>query len=180
MLPVFASGNVNAFKCGSVLEPAGFNASIAVGGANSGTLYPSSGKGPGLDGRTVKPDFVAPSMGINSALSAADSGRDAYTRLTGTSMATPHVAGALALLLSATSGRVDSALPADAELVDALKSTANQKLKKPFLAASNCGGTSWDRFPNNMYGWGVPDVCAATAHLGKACGGAAATSALAE
>ena len=100
VFPVFASGNVNAFSCGSVLEPAGCNEAIAVGGANGGLLYPSSGKGPGLDGKTVKPDFVAPSLGINSALSAADSGREAYTRLTGTSMATPHVSGALALLLS--------------------------------------------------------------------------------
>ena len=53
-LPVFAAGNVNAFECGTVLEPAGFVDAIAVGGVNGGALYPSSGKGPGLDGSTVK------------------------------------------------------------------------------------------------------------------------------
>ena len=72
VLPVFASGNVNAFKCGSVLEPAGGPDAIAVGGVNSGLLYPSSGKGPGLDGKTIKPDFVAPSFAVKSALSASD------------------------------------------------------------------------------------------------------------
>ena len=172
VFPVFASGNVNAFSCGSVLEPAGCNEAIAVGGANGGLLYPSSGKGPGLDGKTVKPDFVAPSLGINSALSAADSGREAYTRLTGTSMATPHVSGALALLLSTQQAtRKEGATePRAADFLGALKATAAQKtLKKPIFASSSCGGTKWDVFPNNLYGWGVPDVCAAASHLGTPC-----------
>eukprot|EP00966_Prymnesium_polylepis_P222074 5138259-Prymnesium_polylepis.1 len=124
VLPVFASGNVNAFQCGSVLEPAGCDDAIAVGGVNDGLLYPSSGKGPGLDGKTIKPDFVAPSFAIKSALSASDS---SYTRLTGTSMSTPHVAGALALLLS-------PGIPGDA--IAALRATAKQNQKHPALAPS--------------------------------------------
>jgi len=162
-LPVFASGNVNAFKCGSILEPAGSVDAIAVGGVNSGELYPSSGKGPGLDGHTIKPDFVAPSFAIYSALSAADSGHDAYTRLTGTSMATPHVSGALALLLS---------VPTDGSAADplaALRKTAVEKLKRPILAPSSCGNTSYTQYPNNLYGWGLPDVCAAAAAIGGKC-----------
>merc|ERR1711865_210785 len=38
--PCFASGNVNAFKCGTVLEPAGGPDAIAVGGVNSGAMQP--------------------------------------------------------------------------------------------------------------------------------------------
>merc|ERR1711934_1322445 len=110
-----------------------------MGGVNSGMLYPSSGKGPGLDRKTIKPDFVAPSFGIRSALSAADSGRDAYTRLTGTSMATPHVAGAIALLLSTGANKTDPLL--------SLRATANQKQKKPIFAANKCGGIPYNTYP---------------------------------
>lgn len=157
--PVFASGNVNAFKCGSVLEPAGGPDAIAVGGANNGGLYPSSGKGPGLDGK-VKPDFVAPSFGIKSALSSADSGHDAYTRLTGTSMATPHISGAIALLLSANES---------ANVLDALQHTSFQQFKRPILSVSNCGGIPYNKFPNNEFGYGQPNVCAAANMVGVSC-----------
>jgi len=162
--PIFASGNVNAFKCGSVMEPGGGDEAIAVGGVNSGRLYPSSGKGPGLDGKTIKPDFVAPSFAIRSALSAADSGRNAYARLTGTSMATPHVAGAFALLMSAANINSKGTDP-----LSVLRSTANQKQKKPIFAASKCGGIPYNTYPNNIYGWGLPDVCKAASAMGVSC-----------
>jgi len=153
VLPVFAAGNVNAFKCGSVLESAGYSEAIAVGGANDGVYYQASGKGPGLDGKTIKPDFVAPARSIVSICSGADSGNSAYMRLTGTSMATPHVAGALALLLNA------GLKPEDA--LKSLKDTAKQSFKEPILSKTSCGGTPWNVFPNNIFGWGLPDVCAA-------------------
>lgn len=168
VLGVFAAGNVNAFQCGSVMESAGYDKAIAVGGVNNGNLYPSSGKGPGLDGTTIKPDFVCPSFSINSVLSAADSGRDAYTRLTGTSMATPHVAGAFALLLSAVRDKKLDVSPED--MLEALRSTAVQNMKKPHLAANSCGGIPSTTYPNNIYGWGLPDVCSAAASLGIDCG----------
>jgi len=154
VLPVFAAGNVNAFTCGSVTEPAGSDDAIAVGGSNDGIYYQSSGKGPGMDNKTIKPDFVAPARAIVSICSAGDSGNDAYMRLSGTSMATPHVSGALALLLGA------GLKPEDAVL--ALRNTAKTKdFKKPFFAKDTCGGTAWNVFPNNIFGWGLPDVCAA-------------------
>ena len=59
----------------------------------------------------------------------------------GTSMATPHVAGSIALLLS--TGSEASKVQA------ALQSSAFQKLKRPFLAANNCGDTPYTTYPNN-------------------------------
>nr|AIG55505.1 secreted protein [Thraustotheca clavata] len=96
ILPVFASGNVNGFECGSVLCPGCIAEAIAVGALIGGTtLWGGSGKGPGKDG-VIKPDFVAPGVAIRSAASYDDK---KFTRMTGTSMATPHVSGAAAIVL---------------------------------------------------------------------------------
>ncbi|MBB5788967.1 S8 family serine peptidase [Jiangella mangrovi] len=71
-------------------------------------LAPFSSTGPTRDGRG-KPDLVAPGVGVLSARSApAGSHRSpgALTRKSGTSMAAPHVTGAVALCLQATGGRL--------------------------------------------------------------------------
>ncbi|KAJ0409624.1 hypothetical protein P43SY_008496 [Pythium insidiosum] len=173
---VFAAGNTNGFLCGSVFYPASREESVAVGALVGGsTLWGASGKGPSVEdveggSRTIlKPDFVAPGVAIRSALSTAD---NAFTRLTGTSMATPHVAGAVALLLSAQhKGR-----HATADVLGALRNTTKRELSKPFLVPSQCGGTSYKQYPNNIYGFGLPDVCSAAHELGVACGGRGLTN----
>jgi len=90
----------------SISDPANSDLCIAVGSVHKsaphkyGVSYFSS-KGPTLDGRQ-KPDLVAPGERIyscNADLTAAD----AYIEMSGTSMAAPHVSGAIAAFLSVRS-----------------------------------------------------------------------------
>lgn len=76
--------------------------------APTGEIAPFSSLGPTRDGR-IKPDVVAPGILIASARSSAIPSRgsdpDVFHRiLAGTSMAAPHVAGAIALMLQYAPG----------------------------------------------------------------------------
>ncbi|MCX2950277.1 S8 family serine peptidase [Lentzea sp. NEAU-D7] len=96
---VVAAGNSG----GTIGSPASADAALTVGAVNrDDTLAEFSSRGPRWVNNAVKPDITAP--GVDIVAAKAKNGQigtpvgDGHVALSGTSMATPHVAGAAAIL----------------------------------------------------------------------------------
>lgn len=139
---VFANGNSGS-ACESSGSPGSRTINYSVGNYNSGhTIAPSSGRGPGQDGE-MKPNISAPGSNVRSSIPGGG-----YAAYTGTSMAAPHAAGAVALLWSAAPALVGD-IDATRTLLDGTAIDTEDL---------QCGGTAAD---NNVFGEGRLDVLAA-------------------
>ena len=99
ILPVFAAGNYGPTS-GTVYSPANLPEAFAVGDTdNSDALDLYSSRGPSACAGAVAPKLVAPGVDIRTTDLYGS-----YLSDTGTSVAAPHVAGTLALLLNAFPG----------------------------------------------------------------------------
>src|SRR5262249_55479094 len=120
-----------------------------VGALNTGTdnVASFSSRGPVIiDGSNrIKPDITASGTNIRSSYNGSDSD---YEILSGTSMATPHIAGAMALL-----GCAQPQLRHD---ISGSRTALNEAAF--FLAYKQCGTPGP---PNNVTGWGRVDILAA-------------------
>ncbi len=137
IIPVFAAGNSGP-EPGSVGSPASYTSTLAVAASDDiDAVAWFSGRGPSPLTEAQTPWIAAPGTAIPSSLPDGD-----YGELSGTSMATPHVVGAMALLLSANPALTQTAL------ADTMAATA-VPIAPPH--------------PNNDSGWGRLDAYAAVA-----------------
>ena len=118
------------------------NSSLVPGIPNVVAL--NSSRGPGA-GNVLKPDFAAPGVNILSQGYGPSPGEQKhfeYAAASGTSMATPHVAGAAALLRQLhpdwSNDDVKSALMNTARFLDVYLDTAHTQLAQPLDMGAGC------------------------------------------
>jgi len=139
ILVLTANGNEGP-AAGTLITPADADSALGIGAEDSlGVVANFSSRGPTADGR-IKPDFAAPGVAIWVA-SPQPGGGQAFGRGSGTSFATPILAGGAALFL------------------EAHPDVGPIAVRSAFRAAAD-NRTA----PDNARGWGRPDLLQATTY----------------
>lgn len=146
-IPVVANGNSGP-EPGTVNEPGNLPNCLSVGAYDpvTGQIADFSSRGPTPDGR-IKPDVIAPGVDINSASVnfldyVGDNIPNRYSPLSGTSMATPHVSGLVALMYQAHREVLGKVLTLD-EILQMMEAVGEPKSN-----ITGYGLISWDKYEN--------------------------------
>ncbi len=141
-----SAGNTGS-QCGTITNPGQWpEVTAAAAFANGDTIASFSSRGPvtiGYD-QFVKPDIAAPGVSVRSSIPGST-----YGSMQGTSMACPHVTGAVALLISAN--------PALAGKIDVLQMLL--KMNAEPKVSNQCA--PFVDVPNDVWGYGILDIHAA-------------------
>jgi subtilisin family serine protease len=148
---VVSAGNSGGAGCGSVTgPPAFFESSFSVGATNrEDNIAGFSSRGPVVIDSSfrLKPNVSAPGVGVRSVISGGS-----FASFNGTSMAGPHVAGLVGLIISA-----NPSLAGKVEVIeDIIEATA-----VPRFSNQDCGDFKGSEVPNAVFGHGRVDAYAA-------------------
>lgn len=192
---IFTSGN-NGQGCTTIGYPGAYQNVIDVGAVDGNvTLAYFSSVGPamttkplrkddtavaicsltscGFNNKTcllIKPTVVTPGMDIQSAWNTSDT---AFILKSGTSIAAPHVAGVVALMLCAKNKRVEwnhrksydiLTTTTDTSRIDLMGDRQNKNdavHKNANLMCNVMLSNICNSYPNNMYGFGLVNACRA-------------------
>jgi subtilisin family serine protease len=144
IFPAFSNGNSGP-NCSTAGSPGDYPESFAAGATDSSDNIASfSSRGPSLFGGIIKPDVSAPGVSVRSSVPT-----NAYSSYSGTSMASPHVAGTVALMWAAAPGLAGN--------VGTTKSYLIQSAT-PLATTQTCGGLPAGAIPNNTFGAGRIDA----------------------
>jgi len=141
LVPVFGIGN-DGPNCRTVGYPGSLPGVIGVGATTiTDSISAFSSVGPSIR-RLMKPDVTAPGTNILSASHTAD---DGYRTLSGTSMACPHGAGVVAILLAYKETLV----------LDEVKQALFMGVDTNLVTSGRiCDGVIDTTFPNHVFGHG--------------------------
>jgi len=136
IFPQFANGNAGP-SCGSSGSPGDYTNSYSAGAYDiNNTIASFSSRGPSAFGGEIKPNLSAPGVNVRSSVP-----NNTYAVFSGTSMASPHVAGTVALIISK-----NSALRGNIGAIRTLLDNSGTDVN-----SLTCGGSLDD---NNVFGEG--------------------------
>ena len=153
IFPQFSAGNSGP-NCSTTGSPGDYDQSFGAAAlAEDLSIAGFSARGPAAVTGNLQPNISAPGVNVRSSLPGGTYGSNQ-----GTSMASPHVAGVVALVWSA-----------QPELIGQIEDTfwLLGQTAEPLYTLQGCGGDTGTSHPNNTFGWGLVDALNAVENTGR-------------